>query len=80
MDGWMHVARRAPRRRLLEYEFGGGGREQMRPCRVASVERGGQSRLGFGQAFPTTSADAQIPGEVAQTTRAAFDGGADLSV
>ena len=72
--GWA----RAPRRRLL-CKFGYGGREQALP-RLAGIERGGQRRFGFGQAFPATRADAQFPGEVAQAGRAAFDGGSDLSV
>ena len=72
------MAGRAPGR-LLECEFWDGGREQMWPS-LAGVERGGQRRFGFGQAFPATSADAQFPREVAQATRAAFDGASDLSV
>ena len=72
--GWA----RAPKRRLL-CEFGDDGREQMWPS-LAGIERGGQCRFGFRQAFPATCADAQFPGEVAQASRAAFDGGTDLSV
>ena len=75
---WADVAGRAPRRRLL-CEFGDGGREQMGPG-LAGIEGGGQCRFGFGQALPATCADAQFPGEIAQTACAAFDGGSDLSV
>ena len=64
----------------LDREFGGGRGEQTGTGRLAGIERGGQGRLGFRQAFAATSADPEFSGKIAQRVCAASDGGSDLSV